>query len=121
MIFKNLPLRSHKLAQPAAIAALAAGQQGKFWEYHDKLFLEKVLTPASFERIAQELELDLTKFNMDRKSPLLIGHMRNDMREAQQLGITSTPSIFVNGKKLKQRSLQGFQRMIDDALKKVTP
>ena len=65
IVFKNLPLKMHDQAQPAALAALAAGKQGMFWEYHDKLFAEKKITQPSFERIATELGLDLQKFKTD--------------------------------------------------------
>ncbi len=109
----------HDQAQPAALAALAADKQGKFWEYHDKLFTEKKITQASFERIATELGLDLQKFKTDMKSKELTNHLRNDMVEAQQHGITGTPSIFINGRKLKQRSLNGFQKLIDEEMQKL--
>ncbi len=108
----------HELAQPAALAALAAGEQEKFWEYHDKLFAEKKIEKPDFERIAEELELDLAKFQEDMKSPELINHLRNDMTEAQQNGITGTPAIFINGRKVKKRSLIGFQTLIDQELEK---
>ncbi len=110
----------HGQAQPAALAALAAGKQGMFWEYHDKLFAEKKITQASFERIATELGLDLKKFKSDMQSKELTNHLRNDMVEAQQNGITGTPSVFINGRKLKQRSLSGFQKMIDEEMKKLS-
>lgn len=120
IVFKNLPLKIHDLAQPAALAALAADKQGKFWEYHDKLFAEKKIEQPDFERIANELDLDLVKFKEDMKSNELINHLRSDMVEAQQNGITSTPTIFINGRKLKQRSLNGFQTLIDDEMKKLS-
>ncbi|TKB11361.1 DsbA family protein [Desulforhopalus sp. IMCC35007] len=85
-----------------------------FWEYHDKLFAEKKIMQASFERIATELGLDLQKFKMDMQSKELTNRLLNDMVEAQQNGITGTPSVFINGRKLKQRSLSGFQKLIDD-------
>jgi protein-disulfide isomerase len=118
IVFKNLPLKMHDLAQPAALAALAAGKQEKFWEYHDKLFAEKKIEQPDFERIAEELELDLAKFQEDMQSPELINHLRNDMTEAQQNGITGTPTIFINGRKVKKRSLIGFQTLIDQELEK---
>jgi protein-disulfide isomerase len=118
IVFKNLPLKMHDLAQPAALAALAAGKQDKFWEYHDKLFAEKKIEQPDFERIAKELELDLVKFNEDMKSKELVAHLRSDMVEAQQNGITGTPTIFINGRKLKKRSLIGFQTLIDQELEK---
>ncbi len=116
IVFKNLPLKIHDLAQPAALAALAAGNQGNFWEYHDKLFAEKKIQKSSFDRIANELGLDLAKFKEDMQSASLINHLRNDMVEAQQHGITGTPSIYINGRKLKKRSIAGFQELIDREL-----
>ena len=120
IIFKNLPLKIHDQAQPAALAALAAQKQGKFWEYHDKLFAEKKINSASFDRIASELNLDLKKFKADMQSTELINHLRSDMVEAQQNGITGTPSIYINGRKLKKRSLNGFQTLIDKEMKKLS-
>ncbi len=116
LVFKNLPLRIHDMAQPAALAALAANKQGKFWNYHDRLFAEKKITDQSLLTIAKELQLDLDKFNADRNSQELRSHMNNDMAEASKLGVTGTPTIFINGRKLKQRSLQGFQALIDQEL-----
>lgn len=120
IVFKNLPLKIHDLAQPAALAALAAGKQDKFWDYHDKLFAEKKIEQSSFERIANSLGLDLIKFREDMQSTELINHLRSDMTEAQQNGITGTPTIFINGRKLKKRSLNGFQTLIDEEMKKLS-
>lgn len=108
----------HDLAQPAALAALAADKQGKFWEYHDKLFAEKKIEQLDFERIAKELGLDLKIFKEDIKSQELVNHLRGDMVEAQQNGITGTPTIYINGRKAKKRSLIGFQTLIDQELEK---
>lgn len=121
IVFKNLPLQIHDMAQPAALAALAADKQGKFWEYHDKLFAEKKIEQASFDRIAKELGLNLVKFQADMKSQTLVNHLRNDIVEAQQLGITGTPAVFINGRRLKQRSMEGFQNLIDEEMEKLKP
>jgi protein-disulfide isomerase len=114
--YKHLPLRSHNMARPAALASMAANEQGKFWEYHDKLFGEQKIVPASFDRIATELELDLEKFKSDMNSRQLQQIVAQDTADAGQLGVTGTPTVFINGSKLKQRSLQGFQAQIDAAL-----
>lgn len=119
IVFKNLPLPNHKEAQPAALAALAADQQGKFWEYHDKLFAEEKIEITDLDRIAKELGLDIDKFKKDMSSSQLQNQLRADMLEAQQLGITGTPTVFVNGRKLKQRSIQGFQSLIDKEVSKL--
>ncbi len=107
------------MARPAALASMAANEQGKFWEYHDKLFGEQKIVPASFDRIATELELDLEKFKSDMNSRQLQQIVAQDTADAGQLGVTGTPTVFINGSKLKQRSLQGFQAQIDAALAKV--
>lgn len=119
IVFKNLPLQMHDMAQPAALAALAADKQGKFWEYHDKLFAEKKIEKASFDRIAGELGLDLVKFRNDMKSETLMNQLRNDMVEAQRLGINGTPAVFINGRILKKRSLEGFQILINEEMSKL--
>lgn len=107
------------MAGPAALASLAANEQGKFWEYHDKLFAETAIAPASIDRIASELGLDQEQFKKDMNSSRIKQMVNNDVAEAGSLGVTGTPTIFINGRKLKERSLQGFQAMIDDELRKV--
>lgn len=107
------------MAGPAALASLAANEQRKFWEYHDKLFAEASIVPASIDRIASELGLDQDQFKKDMDSSRIKQIVINDVTEAGGLGVTGTPTIFINGRKLKQRSLQGFQEMIDEELRKV--
>lgn len=119
IVFKNLPLPNHKEAEPAALAALAADKQGKFWEYHDKLFAEEKIELVDLDRIAKELGLDMDKFKKDMASTELQSQLQADMVEAQQFGITGTPTIFINGRKLKQRSMPGFQSLIDNEMSKL--
>ena len=116
--FKNMPLQFHEMAEPAALAALAAGEQGKFWEFHDKLFSSAQLNPQTINTIGRDLGLDMAKFDNDLKSPMLRQKLGKDMSDAQKAGVTGTPTVYINGRKLKQRSLQGFQMMIDEELTK---
>lgn len=116
--FKNFPLQKHEMARPAALAALAANEQGKFWEFHDRLFAEKKITVDSFKAIATELGLNQQRFDEDMKSPLLFYKLNKDMEEAGRIGITGTPAVFVNGKKLKQPTIDELQRLITEELKK---
>jgi len=118
VIFKNMPLQFHQMAEPAAIAALAAGEQGKFWEFHDKLFAAPQLSPDVVTKIAQDLGLDMTRFESDRNSPMLRQKLGKDMSDAQKAGVTGTPTVYINGRKLKQRSPEGFQSMINEELAK---
>ena len=119
LVFKNFPLRNHKSAMPAAIAALAAEKQGKFWEFHDLLFKDyNRLNEQKVNEIAQKLKLDIKKFEKDRKDPRIIELIRRDILEGNQAGVRGTPTIFINGRLLRNRSPAGFQELIEKALKK---
>jgi len=114
IVFKNFPIRSHKFAVPAAVAALAADRQGKFWDFHDELFNNyNRLNEEKVQEIVAKLKLNTAQFEKDRKDPLLLEQVRFDVNEAIQAGVKGVPSVFVNGRKLKDRSLQGFQTLID--------
>ncbi len=114
-----MPLKFHKAADPAARAALAANEQGKFWEFHDKLFAAKKLNMKVIQAIAIELELDMPRFNKDMNSSKIRRKLQKDLADAKKAGVTGTPTIFINGRTPKKRSLQGFQALIDDELKKL--
>ncbi len=118
IVLKNMPLNFHKLAAPAALAALAAGNQGKYWEYHDELFATPKLNKNSFDAIATKLGLDLVKFKKDSVSPAIQQQLAKDLKDAKEAGVTGTPTIFINGVKLKKRDLPSFQKLIDEELAK---
>jgi len=102
LVFKNFPLRNHKFAWPAAIAALAANKQGKFWELHDQLYENyNRLSDQKIREIAQQVGLDIEK---------------RDFQEGARAGVRGIPTIFVNGRQLKNRSFQGFQAAIEKEL-----
>ena len=103
----------------AAIAALAANQQEKFWEFHTELFKNyNKLNDAKFDEIATNLGLDMEQFKKDMQNPALAGLVQRDLKDGVAVGVRGTPSIFVNGRQLKQRSLPGFKAVIDAELKK---
>lgn len=117
IVFKNFPIRSHKFSVPAALAALAADRQGKFWEFHNELFKNyNRLNEAKIQEIADKLKLDNGQFEKDRKDPLLLEKIRHDYNEGIRAGIRSVPTVFVNGRTLKDRSLNGLQTLIDKEL-----
>lgn len=119
IVYKNFPLPNHPFAQKASIAALAAGKQGKFWEYHDKVFAEmRNLSDQKFIEIAQQLGLDMTKFNKDLADQSIMAQVMADMQNGQQAGVRGTPTLFVNGRLVKNRSLPGFQSLINEELLK---
>jgi len=117
-VYKQFPLTSiHPNALPASKAAVAAGKQGKFWEMHAKLFgNQRELSPDNYKKWAEELKLDMARFEKDLASPDVQGAIDKEMQEARAADVTGTPTIFVNGKRLQQRSFEGFKAAIDAAL-----
>ena len=121
LVFKNFPLRNHQFAMQAAIAALAAEKQGKFWEFHDLLFKDyNRLNEQKIEEIAQQLKLNMEKFDKDRKDPQIMAMINRDLAEGNQAGVRGTPTVFINGRLLRNRSMAGFQELIEKALKEPT-
>jgi protein-disulfide isomerase len=120
LVFKNFPLtRIHKHAMNAAVGALAANQQGKFWEFHSALFKNyNKLNDEMFTEIAKSLELDMEQFKQDMQNPALAAMVQRDLKDGGKAGVRGTPSIFVNGRMLRQRSLPGFKQVIDEELAK---
>ncbi len=117
LVFKNFPLRNHKFAWPAAIAALAANKQGKFWELHDQLYENySRLSDQKIREIAQQVGLDMEKFDKDMKDPELKALVERDFQEGAGAGVRGIPTIFVNGRQLKNRSFEGFQAAIEKEL-----
>jgi protein-disulfide isomerase len=120
IVYKNFPLKMHKYAKNAAIAALAADRQGKFWEFHDLLFdYYKKPDDQKIKEIAQQLELDLEAFDKNMKNPEIRAKVQRDFQDGQKAGVRGTPTIFINGRRLKNRTLIGFQTLIDKELVKL--
>jgi protein-disulfide isomerase len=118
-VYKQFPLTSiHPHAMGASKAALAAGKQGKFWEMHDKLFENnRALQPEKLKEYAQQIGLDAAKFEQDMNSPEIQKQIDEEMKLAQQSEVSGTPSLFLNGKRVMNRSFEGLKQMIDEALK----
>ena len=118
VVFKHFPLSFHKDAMPASKAALAAGEQGKFWEMSERLFAnQKDLKPENFSKWAEEIGLNVARFEKDLKAN--DAKYEKDIQEDMKLGTTAakvrgTPSIFVNGWELRQRSVDGVKAIVKD-------
>ncbi len=114
IFFKNMPLISiHKMAEGAARAAIAAKNQDKFWPYHDKLFAAEELSQERLLQFAKELGLDMDKFATDMQTQETTNALQKDMYDARSAGVEGTPTIFINGWALGNRTIEGFQEMID--------
>ena len=120
VVFKNFPLRNHKFAMKAAIAALAAESEGKFWEFHDELYKNyNKLSDQKIREIALGLGFDQAEFEKKMNDPRITAMIRQDLQDGAQAGVRGTPTIFINGRRLKNRSLPGFQAAIDKELQRL--
>lgn len=127
--FRNFPLESiHKNARAAARAAEAASKQNKFWEMHDMLYetqtqWQDTSNPVSlFEGFAEKLGLDKSKFSEDYKSSEVSGTISADLQAGKNLGVSSTPTFFLNGQKLdpNPQGLDAFLAVIDAKIEELT-
>src|SRR5262249_44764470 len=115
VIWKNNPLPFHDKAMPAAEAAMAAGEQGKFWEMHDKMFADQAhLDEATFTKYAEELKLNMGKFKAALAAHKATAGIKEDQALAEKLGARGTPSFFINGRPLRgAQPVQAFKTVID--------
>jgi len=120
IVWKHLPLAMHKNAMGAAIASVAAQKQGKFWEFHDKLFEnQQQLNLDAYKRYAEELGMNLKQFEKDMADVEARKVVDADKAEAQSLGVKGTPAFFINGRYLSgAKPFQEFATVINAELKK---
>jgi protein-disulfide isomerase len=120
IVFKHLPLSMHTKAPAAHAASEAAHQQGKFWEMHDMIFAsQREMSEAKYVEYATELGLDIDLYNADVKSSKVKSRIDGDVAAASKLGVTGTPSLFINGRFLSgAQPFTSFKRIIDEELKK---
>lgn len=118
LIYRHFPLPQHPLAFKASTNAEAAGIQGKFWEYKEKLFEnQEKLTEKLFDEIAKNLGLDLDKFNKDKVSGTVLATVQEDLNTANKLNLNGTPSFFLNGEKVTFSSFESLSKTIESRLK----
>ncbi len=120
LAYKHNPLPFHNNAMPAALAAEAAREQGKFWEMHDKLFSNQThLDRADLDKYAQDIGLNMGKYkeSMDKESGK--ARIKADMAEAEKFGARGTPNFFINGRNFRgAQPLDAFKGVIDEEAKK---
>jgi len=111
----------HPFARPAAQAAEAASSQGKFWEYHDKLFSnQNKLALNDLKQYAKDLGLNTEQFEKDLIDPGKKKRVDDDMTEARSLAITGTPAFFVNGRFLNgAKPFPEFAKVINAELQRL--
>jgi protein-disulfide isomerase len=122
-VYKDFPLPTHPNAQKAAEAARCAGEQGKYWEYHDLLFTnQSKLDVANLKKFAADLQLNTTRFNTCLDNGTYAEKIRQDVTEGQRVGVGGTPAFFINGRLLAgAQPFSAFQQIIDEVLAEQAP
>jgi protein-disulfide isomerase len=120
IVWKHLPLSIHEDARDAALAAEVARKQGKFWEFHDRLFANQdKLGLEDLKAHAKDLELDMTRFEADLQKAEDKKRIDADVAEAATLGVSGTPGFFVNGRFVYgAQPYETFAKMIDEEIEK---
>jgi protein-disulfide isomerase len=125
IVFRNFPLSMHEHARDAAVAAEAAGLQGRFWEMHDVLYREQASwskadnTRELFESYAGMIGLNLDQFKKDMEGEKARARVDSDQDRANSLGVKITPDVFINDRQidLAAKTPEGIRAAIDAALK----
>ena len=123
VVFWHFPLPNHKHGREAALAAEAAGRQGKFWEMHDLLFEKQGdwsnvpdIHPV-FEQFAKQIDLNLDKFKKDLESSDVAAVVDRNHQQGESRGVKNTPTIFINGRELPPPfNPERLQEAIDAAI-----
>jgi protein-disulfide isomerase/plastocyanin len=117
-VFRDFPLDFHQSAQKAGEAAECAGEQGKYWEMHDYLFVNQdYLAVENLKGYAKDLGLDTADFNECLDSGAMADEVKADMADGQKYGVSGTPAFFINGKMISgAQPFAAFKAEIDAAL-----
>ena len=115
IIFKHFPLSFHPQSRPAAAAALAAGKQGKFFEFRYQVAPKfRILGDSLYLATAKDLHLDISQFKKDMiLTPEVSAILEADLALGRKLGVEGTPTLFVNGRLASDRSFEYFSHLID--------
>lgn len=120
-VWRNFPLPMHEDAVHTHEAALCANEQGKFWEYHEKLFQTFGIrhSDADFIRLAEDLKLNKKKFEKCLSSGQFRELIRQDIAKGEQSGVNGTPAVFINGKLIAGAyPYEYFDRLVKTELEK---
>lgn len=117
-VYRHFPLPNHPNARPSAEAAACAQVQGKFWEYHDRLFANPTkLTDDDLKAHAAAIGLDTSAFNTCFANRQQKAGVDKDVADAEAVGVTGTPAFFINGRAIEgAQPFESFKRVIDEEL-----
>lgn len=126
LIYRHFPLPQHTHSRQVAVFAEAAGLQGKFWEIHDKLFdtqpqwsaMSEPDAASFFLDLAKQSGLDIDKIKQAEADPNIKARIDDDVAEGNKLRVNSTPTFFLNGRKLNLPNFADLNTAVADELKK---
>jgi protein-disulfide isomerase len=119
LVIKHFPLPMHRFAEQASLAALAGARQNKYQELSRSLLNDfQNLNDETIKKHAETAGLDMKKFNADYSDAALKKQIEADKQLATNMSVRGVPALFMNGRMVKDRSVQAFNQMIDEALKK---
>jgi len=120
VVWRHSPLATHALAPSASVASLLARQQGgdtRFWQMHGLLLASPITSPADFDRLARRIGLNMKPFRVGLRTQRFRQLVDGDRAAAQALGVTGTPTFFINGRRLSGAlPLERFQEIVNDEL-----
>jgi protein-disulfide isomerase len=122
LVVRDFPLDMHAHAFKAALAAEAAREQGKYWEYAGLLFKnQKALEVDNLKEYATQVGLDRAKFDQALDSGKYTDNVQRDLRDGGLVGVDSTPTVFINGRRVRDKTAEGLKAAIEAALKQARP
>src|SRR6266496_5253977 len=122
--YRDFPLPTHRYSRYAALAAQCAGEQGKFWEMHDRLFEQHQWAQtgdnprALFRDFARAVGVDLDKYDACMDSQRYAGRIEASVQEGEAAGVRGTPSFYVNGRPVARSTSDDFKALVDSLTKK---
>lgn len=117
LVYKQFPLNIHQYARQAAVASMAAHQQGKFWALHDKMFQNfSAINEENIKKWAREAGLNMADFEKAMQSGSLETAVQRDIADGAAARVIGTPTLFVSGKRIQDRSFEGFKKVILEEL-----
>lgn len=123
--YKHFPLSFHRAARPTAIASLAAAEQGCFWQFHDVLFeqtTKRALDASKIDEYAKQAGCDVAKFKADLEAngDKYGARVDADYQQGAAADVRGTPALYINGRKVRDRSVAGMSAMIEQAAKEAS-
>jgi len=117
LVYKQFPLNIHQYARQAAVASMAAHQQGKFWQLHDRMFQNfAAINEENIKKWAREAGLNMTDFEKVMQSGTMESAVQKDIADGAAARVIGTPTLFINGKRVPERSFESMKKTILEEL-----